>query len=119
MQLAHIGIPVTDVQRSLAFYEAYFGFDPTTAQRHSDGTVIVRNADGFDLALHNVAEIGRLPEFLHFGFRLPDAATVRALRDRLRADEVRTIEDYDEPSYVGFKCLDPDGFPVESYWEPR
>jgi hypothetical protein len=24
----------------------------------------------------------------------------------------------DEPAYVSFKCLDPDGYTVEGYWEP-
>ena len=32
----------------MRFYATYFGFDPATAQRFEDGTVILRNADGFD-----------------------------------------------------------------------
>jgi hypothetical protein len=27
-------------------------------------------------------------------------------------------EPWDEPGYVAFKCLDPDGWRVEVYWEP-
>jgi catechol 2,3-dioxygenase-like lactoylglutathione lyase family enzyme len=52
MRLAHLGLPVRDQQRSVDFYHTYCGFDPAAAQRFPDGTVIVRNADGFDLALH-------------------------------------------------------------------
>lgn len=45
----HLGLPVQDEERSVRFYATYFGFDPATAQRFEDGTVILRNADGFDL----------------------------------------------------------------------
>ena len=49
MRVNHIGLPVREEARSLAFYATYLGFDPATARRYPDGTVIVRNADGFDL----------------------------------------------------------------------
>jgi catechol 2,3-dioxygenase-like lactoylglutathione lyase family enzyme len=68
VRVNHIGLPVREEARSLAFYATYLGFDPATARRYPDGTVIVRNADGFDLALHP----GDVPTggetFLHFGF---------------------------------------------------
>jgi catechol 2,3-dioxygenase-like lactoylglutathione lyase family enzyme len=118
MQLTHLGLPVRDEQRSRAFYETYFGFDPATAERYDDGTVIIRNADGFDLALHVSGDVGELPAFLHFGFRLSDPDAVRALLGRLKADGIPIFEDYDEATYVGFKCLDPDGFHVETYCHP-
>jgi catechol 2,3-dioxygenase-like lactoylglutathione lyase family enzyme len=86
----HLGLPVRDYRRSLRFYTAYFGFDPATAQQYPDGTVIVRNADGFDLALYPVGDVGALPAFLHAGFRAADAAEVRALLARLDADGSRS-----------------------------
>lgn len=46
MRLTHLGLPVTDVRRSRSLYETCFGFDPATAQRYPDGTVIVRDAGG-------------------------------------------------------------------------
>ncbi|MFC0532452.1 VOC family protein [Phytohabitans kaempferiae] len=118
MRLNHLGLPVRDPQRSLHFYAAYFGFDPATARRYPDGTVIVRDAAGFDLALHAVEAVGELPAFLHFGFRLPRPDDVRALLLRLKADGVEVVEEDDEPEYTAFKCLDPDGHRVEAYWEP-
>jgi catechol 2,3-dioxygenase-like lactoylglutathione lyase family enzyme len=117
VKLAHLGLPVADVDRSIAFYTAYFGFDPGTAQRYPDDTVIIRNADSFDLALHPSAESVALPEFLHFGFRLAEPGLVRELLARLRDDAVAVIESHDEPGYVSFKCTDPDGHRVETYWE--
>ena len=90
MQLSHLGLPVRDYQRSLRFYADYFGFDPATAQEYSDGTVIVRNADGFDLALHPVEDVEALPAFLHAGFRAAEPAEVRTLLAKfgLKSDHV-------------------------------
>jgi hypothetical protein len=52
----------------------------------------------------------------YFGF---DAAgAVRTLLARLDNDGVPIPERWEEPGYVAFKCLDPDGWRVEAYWEP-
>ena len=118
MHLRHLGLPVRDHERSLRFYATYFGFDPATAQTYPDGTVIVRDADRFDLALHPAAEVPVPSGFLHFGFAMADAAAVRALDARLAGDGVPVVERDDEPDLVSFKCLDPDGWRVEVYWEP-
>jgi catechol 2,3-dioxygenase-like lactoylglutathione lyase family enzyme len=117
MDLRHLGLPVRDRDRSLRFYATYFGFDPATARSYPDGTIIVSNSDGFDLALHPGAEAAVVPGFLHFGFRVADGEAVRGLRRRMELDGVRVIEHDDEPSLVSFKCLDPDGWRVEVYWE--
>jgi catechol 2,3-dioxygenase-like lactoylglutathione lyase family enzyme len=115
--LRHLGLPVMDSDRSLSFYATYLGFDPATASRYPDGTTIVRDADGFDLALHPAAE-PRPPEgFLHCGFRAGAPEEVHALRERMEADGVPVVERDDEPDLVSFKCLDPDGWRVEVYWE--
>jgi catechol 2,3-dioxygenase-like lactoylglutathione lyase family enzyme len=117
MHLSHLGLPVRDCRRSIRFYARYFEFDPDTAQSYPDGTVIVRNPDGFDLALHQVPEVGASPGFLHFGFAMADPDAVRALKERLVRDAVAVIEGDDEPQLVSVKCLDPDGWRVEVYWE--
>jgi catechol 2,3-dioxygenase-like lactoylglutathione lyase family enzyme len=117
MHLRHLGLPVRHPDRSLHFYARYFAFDPASARSYADGTTIVRNGDGFDLALHPVAEDPERPEFLHVGFGMADGAAVRALRRRMAADGVPIVEDDDEPGLVSFKCLDPDGWRVEVYWE--
>lgn len=117
MQLGHLGLPVRDHERSLAFYATYFGFDPASARTYEDGTVIVRNADRFDLALHPSEGDLSAPPFLHFGFVMPAPEAVRALESRLAADHVPIVEHDDEPDLVSFKCLDPDGWRIEVYWE--
>jgi catechol 2,3-dioxygenase-like lactoylglutathione lyase family enzyme len=118
MRFNHLGLPVRDERRSLQFYSAYFGFDPATAQKYPDGTVIIRNADGFDLALHTVEHIQPPPGFLHSGFRAAEPQDVRALMKRMEADGITMVERNDEATYTAFKCLDPDGHRIEVYWEP-
>jgi catechol 2,3-dioxygenase-like lactoylglutathione lyase family enzyme len=115
--LLHLGLLVGDQRRSLRFYATYFGFDAASARRYPDGMVIVRNAQGFDLALHPGDPPEQLPAFVHFGFQLPDADAAGALLARLEADGVPILERWDEPGYVAFKCLDPDGWRVKAYWE--
>ena len=41
-----------------------------------------------------------------------------ALRDRLAADGVELVEEFDEPEYVSVKCRDPDGYIIEASCEP-
>ena len=118
MHLNHLGLPVRDERRSQQFYSAYFGFDPATAQEYEDGTVIIRNADGFDLALHRVGHVEPSPAFLHAGFGAAAPADVRALMERMDADGVTIAERNDDAAWVAFKCLDPDGHRIEVCWEP-
>jgi catechol 2,3-dioxygenase-like lactoylglutathione lyase family enzyme len=118
MRLSHLGLPVRDIGRSQSFYAAYFGFDPATAQEYQDGMVIIRNADGFDLALHGTPDVGAPQPFLHFGFRLAIGQDVRAALARLRAGGIEITEHEDEADMVSFKCADPDDHRVEVYWEP-
>ena len=117
MRLNHLALVVHDQGRSIEFYARYFGFDPATARRYPDGVIIVRDADGFALAFGHDEDAQRTPGFPHFGFAMdaPDAA--RDLRAQLVADGVELVEDEDTESYVGFKCLDPDGHVVEVAWE--
>jgi catechol 2,3-dioxygenase-like lactoylglutathione lyase family enzyme len=114
--LAHLNLTVADVERSQGFYARWFGFDrrPETV---SDGTRFVRNRDGFDLALHPGAPPSPPAPTVHFGFRAEDPHEVRALLVELQAASVPLTDVHDEPGYVSLKCLDPDGYEIEVYWE--
>jgi catechol 2,3-dioxygenase-like lactoylglutathione lyase family enzyme len=118
VQLNHLALPVRDEERSRRFYEAYFGFHLGPAQRYDDGVLMLRNGEGFDLALKAGEEPTPLPRFLHFGFRLPHPEAVRRLLARVLEDGVDVVERSEEVQYVGFKCLDPAGYVVEAFWEP-
>jgi hypothetical protein len=41
------------------------------------------------------------------------------LRDALAAGRVTITERHHAEKYVNLKCLDPDGYEIEVYWEPR
>ena len=70
-------------------------------------------------ALRPVGRVEPSPAFLHAGFRAADPVAGRALMERMDADGVTTVERNDEPAYVAFKCLDPDGHRAEVAWEPQ
>jgi catechol 2,3-dioxygenase-like lactoylglutathione lyase family enzyme len=114
----HLALAVADQERSRRFYETYFGFDARPPDRYPDGTLMLHNSKGFDLALGLVNEPIRLPRFFHFGIGVSSPEEVRAFRERLVAGGVVIIEEWDEPDYISVKCRDPDGYVVEVSWEP-
>ncbi len=116
MRFAHVGITVADRARSRRFYEDYFGFDPDQARSYPDGTLILRDADGFALALH--PGVGApADDFLHFGYSCSGPEQVRSLRSTLLAAGKTLVEDEDSEDFVSIKVLDPDGYRVEIFWE--
>jgi catechol 2,3-dioxygenase-like lactoylglutathione lyase family enzyme len=117
--MRHLALPVSDQERSRRFYQSYFGFDARPPRRYDDDVLMLYNAEGFSLALGPTEEAIRLPGFLHFGVALGSPEAVRAFRERLAANGVTVVEEWDEPDYVSVKCLDPDGYVVEAAWEPR
>ena len=113
----HLAIPVRDQARSRHFYETYLGFGARPPRRYDDGVLMLYNAGGFALALGRADEPITPPAWMHFGVALPDRDAVLRLRDRLDADGVEVVEEWDEPNYVSVKCRDPDGYIVEAMWE--
>ena len=117
--MKHLALAVSDQERSRRFYESYFGFDAEPPRRYDGDVLMLYNVDGFSLALGPTDEPTRVPSFLHFGVHLPSPEAVRKLRERLAADGVAIVEEWDEPDYVSVKCRDPDGYVVEAAWEPH
>ena len=115
----HLAIPVRDQKRSRRFYESYFGFGARPPRRYDDGVLMLYDAKRFALALGPSDTPISPPSWMHFGLRLPDRDAVIALRDRLAADGVELVEEWDERDYVSVKCRDPDGYIVEASWEPK
>lgn len=114
----HLALAVSSQDRSRRFYERYFGFSAESAPRE-DGVLILHDATGFSLALGETDEPIRVPEFLHFGTGLSDPDEVRSFGDRLAADGVAIVGEWDEPDYASVKFRDPDGYVVEISWEPE
>jgi len=114
----HLALAVSDQERSRRFYETYLDFASEPRPR-SDGVLMLHDAAGFALALGETTDPISVPEFLHFGLGLPSAGEVRAFGDRLLADGVEIVGQWDEPDYVSVKFRDPDGYVVEVSWEPE
>jgi catechol 2,3-dioxygenase-like lactoylglutathione lyase family enzyme len=115
LELRHLALAVRDEVASRRFYERYFGFE--VVRRAEDGTLMMRNADAFSLALGRWDDDVKLPEFLHFGFAAGSPEQVRANADRFRTDGLEVVEEWDEPDYVSVKVRDPSGYVVEVGWE--
>lgn len=49
----------------MVFFATYFGFDPSTARRYSDGVIIIRDAEDFALALGEAQDSEHTPGFPH------------------------------------------------------
>ena len=96
----HLAIPVRDQERSRRFYESYFGFGARPPRRYDDGVLMLYDAKRFALALGPSDTPISPPSWMHFGLRLPDRDAVIALRDRLAADGVELVEEWDERDYV-------------------
>ena len=112
MQLNHLYLLVRDLDLSRSFYEGYLGFDGPSEWQEE--TFVVRNAEGFSLALTPDPEPPAWPRALHFGFLLgDDIDAVRDLHARLVADGVPIIESIFETGFAVFKFLDPDGYVIE------
>ena len=116
MDLNHLHLHVRSIPGARAFYETWFGFG--TEGVREEGFLIVRNPDGFDLALNEDPEPPQMPHWFHFGFRLPSREAVRTLHDRMVAAGVSIktpLKDYG--TWMKFACRDPDGYAVEVYYE--
>lgn len=111
MDLNHLYLRVRDLDRSVAFYRHWLGFDqPSTWQGE---TFVLRNEHGFSLALTPDPDPPTWPPGLHFGFLLDSVGEAIGLRDRIAAAGIELLEPYAEPGFVVFKCLDPDGYLLE------
>jgi catechol 2,3-dioxygenase-like lactoylglutathione lyase family enzyme len=120
LRLGHLNLAVTDRARAAAFYRRWFGFDRVLAE-YDDGTTFVTDPSGFELALHEAerAPARETHEGWHFGFLAASASTVTEMAAAM-GDAGVTVEGLEEsPSYVGFRCRDPDGYEIEVYFEPR
>ena len=118
MRLRHLALAVTDERRSREFYERWFAFGVDPPERMSDGVLMLYGPGDVTLALGPAEGPPTLPAFLHFGFNVDEPAAVRELRDAFAAAGVEITEFWDEPDYVSVKVRDPDGYVVETSWEP-
>jgi catechol-2,3-dioxygenase len=115
MDLNHLHLHVRDLERSRTFYESWFGLRERI--RHGE-ILFLTNDDRFDLALSPSEHVEPFPGWFHFGFRLEDRDAVRETHRRMTASNVAMAKPlYEDEEMISFRCLDPDGYGIEVYWE--
>ncbi len=115
----HLHIKVADVQASLEFYREIFGFKEKV--KFSEDFLFAQDPAGFDLAIAKAKEpVRALPEGVHFGFcpGTRDAVVekfqkMKRLYPQFLADDA--IQD--RGNWGDFNCTDPDGYPIQVYWD--
>jgi lactoylglutathione lyase len=124
MQAGHVGVNVTDLARSKAFYQAVLGFE-VLGESSGGGRGFVLLGDGGRVALtlweqsHGRYDPGR-PGLHHLAFQVPTLDDVRAAEERLRALGARFQYDGIVPhgegaASGGIFFEDPDGSRLEMY----
>lgn len=115
MNLLHLHLHVRDRTASERFYEEWFGM---RIARRGDQITFLTDDSGFDLALAADPSPSRMPAWFHFGFRLGSAAEVLDLHGRAGRAGLPIVKAlYEDESFVSFRLADPDGYPIEAYWE--
>lgn len=112
-RLRHLHLHVRDLERSVGFYK-------TLGMKHSRGEgelIFLTDGRGFELALMQDENPGKVPEWFHFGFPCASAGELRRVFAEVDpALIVRPLEEHPE-GYSSFRIADPDGYRVEFYYE--
>ena len=114
MNLNHLDLQVTDVERARRFFEDHFGL--RLVHQRKDQLAILEDQAGFSLGVSNLygsASPAYPPDF-HIGFILETEAEVRTSYDRLRAAGVPIKSELSRGGpNLYFMCLGPDSIMIE------
>jgi catechol 2,3-dioxygenase-like lactoylglutathione lyase family enzyme len=112
----HLALTVTDVERSIPFYEALFGTEPEKRRPGYAKFSVAEPALNFTLTQGRRAELGA---FNHAGIQVQTTAEVLAAKERLTSaglaafDELDTTCCYARQDKIWVR--DPDGTPWEVF----
>ena len=116
--LTHLAIAVSDVERTLKFYQQVFDMQ---TMYHEKGFIQLTTPGSSDILVFEEIKdrpIGQTGGVAHFGFRLKDPADIDEMVSKV-ISAGGTIVDKGEfvpgSPYVFFK--DPDGYEVEVWYE--
>lgn len=115
--LTHAALAVSDLDRSVAFYQAVFG---SVVVYRDDGFAQLQTPGSRDVLVleRRPAEAGGAGGVLHLGFRLVDPGEI-ATAARLVEAAGGTLRGQGEfvPGEPYLFCADPDGYEVEIWYE--
>jgi len=104
--ITHVGLKVSDIEKSRKFYREILGFKDELGQ---PGVVFL--PAGRDRLVVYDANSGTSD--FHFGFNVETLQQVKEWRDWLRSKNVTILEDMTEDKHRSVKFKDPDGHWVE------
>jgi catechol 2,3-dioxygenase-like lactoylglutathione lyase family enzyme len=112
VKLNHLDLQVLDVQRSVLFFERFFGLE-LTSSRASPALAFLTDGHGFVLVLQRMRAPAPYPDGFHLGFLVDDVETVRAFHAQAKAGglDVTDVETNARGTMV--YCRTPEGFAVE------
>jgi catechol 2,3-dioxygenase-like lactoylglutathione lyase family enzyme len=108
--ITHVGLKVTDAQRSGQFYREVLGLE----YEPRDPGIVYVPSGGDRLVLY---EEGQGGTDFHFGFKVDSPSKVDQWKDWLMKNDVPIFEDVTEDKYRSVKFQDPDGHWIEISFE--
>ncbi|MEU7742602.1 VOC family protein [Nonomuraea sp. NPDC049158] len=124
LQTGHVGLNVTDLPRSIAFYRQVFDFEVMSERTDGDRRFALLGRDGILLVTLWQQSSGTFatdrPGLHHLSFQVPDIEAVRRAETTLRELGVQPVYDGIVPhgeggSSGGVFFTDPDGVRLEIY----
>ncbi len=122
VDIGHVHLKVSDLDRALAFYQGILGFELT--QRYGDGAAFL-SAGGYHhhIGLNTWESLGASPPppgttgLYHFAIRYPDRAALGEALRRLDEAGVPLEGASDHGVSEALYLRDPDGNGLELYWD--
>lgn len=124
LQTGHVGLNVTDLDRSVSFYKAVFGFDVVAEGKEADRRFAFLGRDGKLLVTLWQQSEGAFPAdragLHHLSFQVETIDEVKAVEQILRGLDARFAYDGVVPhgengTSGGIFFTDPDGIRLEIY----
>jgi len=116
--LTHLAVAVTDLSRTLQFYQHIFGME---VMYRTDKMLQLTTPGNNDILVFEKRDpelVGKTGGIEHFGFRLRQPSHIEEILNRLTSEHAFIIEKGEfvpGSPYVFFK--DPDGYVIEVWYE--
>ena len=117
MTINHLHLKTRNLEESVKFY-SLFGFKEKV--RITKTLLFLQDEAGFDLALDQVDFVEELPKGVHFGFALKSRNDVESVLGLLKQSYPHLLshnEIRDNGSWGDIELTDPDGYPIQIYWD--
>jgi catechol 2,3-dioxygenase-like lactoylglutathione lyase family enzyme len=117
IQRMHVAINCTDLEKSLDFYRAFFGTEPSKVKDNYAKFELDQPPLHFSL---NVREFATKGVLNHLGFQVTDTEDVLRMGDRLRENKLLTIDEMNTTCCYAVQdkvwVYDPDGNAWEIFY---